>query len=328
MAFKLGFVGVGSIARHHAKAALSLGAEICSAVSRHPGSPNWQAFARVAPDCRHAESLEALLRDDSLDGYVGCASWDVMPDIAAALLETGKPVLLEKPVALSLGSALRLAEKAEDKSNCVVGYNRRFFAPVAALKEAIERQRPIGVSLRVCEPIHRQRDRFGPEIVANLLAFSSAHFVDTLLHLMGPVTIETLSAFQHEGPLHPFVSYAGTLRSRDGVPILFEVSAETPGPSELRVRFADEQCWVLSPMEQAAVYQGSIVREGPTEQSARIYEPNCIRRIRADDTFKPGIHEQMACFLSGADTPAATLQDAVAVMAFIEALKKTPTCNR
>lgn len=324
MAFRLGFVGIGSIARHHAAAAQSLGAKVVAAVSRRPDSPNRSEFAIAAPDCRFVDSLAALIAQDDIDGYVVCAPWDAVAEVATALISTGKPLLLEKPVALDLRSTQALADAAGTRRDIAVGFNRRFFASVQALKSAVDRQTPIGASLRVCETVHRQRDRQGAKVVPNLLAFSGSHFLDTLLHVLGPTEIEAMAAYRHSGALSPFVSYSGMLRSKGGVPVLLEISAETPGPSELRVRFADEQCWVLSPMESAAVYRGSVVRESDSSGSVRQYVPNLVDRVDADRSQKPGIREQMANFLGGVSAPAATLHDAVNVMALIDALRETP----
>ena len=317
---KVGLVGVGVMAQHYAALLHSEGVTVSAACGRSLESENWRAFEAAAPACRRVPGLLDLMADDSLDGIIACASWNEMPDIATTLVQWHKPVLLEKPVALNLADARALSENAGN-NRIVVGYNRRFYEPVTRLRERLRDVMPRSVSCSLSETVFRQRERFGAEIVPHLLAFSSAHALDLLQYLLGPLSIGVIYAREDTGPSAPFISYNGVLESANGTPINFSLNGDDPSSSEIRLRFDDGAAWVLSPFETLTVYKGMSVHPPTVARPVRRYEPTIIRRIDADFTWKPGLLGQVRAFISGDDSATANLKDAVSVMALIEAIK-------
>lgn len=327
---KVGLIGIGAIAKKHAEAVAALGGEVVAACAGRPDSPNWPGFLEVAPTCRRLPDWRAVVDDPEVEAIVACAPWDRSPEMSEALIEaTDKPLLLEKPVALSAAQALRLVERAGDRDHIIVGYNRRFYEPVAALREAIARQRPVGASVRIGETVIRQVERFGPEIAPHLLAFSSAHALDLAVHLLGPLSVRALAHHrtEHQPPSAEdgFLSVTAMLTNRDGVPVTVEVTAEDPGPNEVRFRFDGGLAYRLAPLESLQVLQGIRIEEPGPGRTVRRFEPIEIDRVEADGAIKPGVPGQMAAFLTGDRGPAAGLRDALRVMELLEAFKRPAT---
>jgi predicted dehydrogenase len=321
MATRLGFIGIGSIAAHHAAAGEFLGAVVAGACAGRPDSPRWHGFLQKHPGCIASKTPEELAAREDIDALVVCPSWDKVCPVAMSVADHGKPMLLEKPIALTAREARALAARVAGSAPALVGYNRRFYEPVQALRDRIKTTRPIGVSVRISETASRHVERQGRAVLEHLLAFSSAHTLDLLTHLLGRPRVVNARRHRHAGALDPFESIVALLETKEGIPVTLEILGDDPGPSEMRFRFDDASCWVLAPLERLTVYQGTDVLEADAESPIRRFVPRPVDMLDADMRSKPGITAQMRAFLTGNLGPGATLGDAIEVMDLIEALK-------
>jgi predicted dehydrogenase len=128
---RVGVVGLGNIAHHHATQLAELDAEIV-------GGMDIDADARR----RFAEAYDADTFED-VDNLLATVEAAVVTtpnrfheEYAVAALDAGVDVLLEKPLAHDVASAERIAAAARDASDafCMVGFNNRFANPVQVLK--------------------------------------------------------------------------------------------------------------------------------------------------------------------------------------------------
>jgi predicted dehydrogenase len=321
---RLGFLGAGPMARAHGAAAVALGAEIAAVCTAREDSPNWDEFRKIAPHARHMTDGEALLADDTIEGVVACLPWNLMPQWAARLMETPRPVLMEKPIALEEGGIGKLAEEsAETVGNKLVGYNRRFYETVARLRERVNKGGLKAVRVVIAESIDIWAQRRGRDVIAHLMPFCSAHTLDLMLHILGPLRPVALASFPEKGEAAPFVSFNGVLTTQEGVAVTLALNADDPANTVLRCLFDDGTAWELSPLETLTVYKGLDVRPATQQGNIRRYSPQVEARHEVDAGFKPGCHAQMAAFLSGNFRPGATIEDAVAVLDLIAALDAT-----
>src|SRR5690606_31666311 len=110
------------------------------------------------------------------------------PEATLDLLRTaavhGKPVLVEKPVATS--SDL-LAPYRSVWPNVIVGYNRRFYAAVAAAKAFIDRQDSCMVHMQLPDSVPPPGT--GADREHNVRS-NSVHGFDLLRHLVGDVAVK------------------------------------------------------------------------------------------------------------------------------------------
>jgi len=113
MADKLsvGVVGAGTIARSHIKAIGSLDNIRLAAVMDPDGE---RARAEAGPrGARAYEDLESLLADPGVEAVHVCSPHNVHGDQVVAAAGSGKHVLVEKPMALTLAECDRMIEAAE-----------------------------------------------------------------------------------------------------------------------------------------------------------------------------------------------------------------------
>ncbi len=81
---------------------------------------------------------DELIASDDLDGVVICAPSFIHESLAAACLEAGKHVLVERPLALSPGGARKLLKVARTTGKGIVlGQSHRYQANVRALRSAV-----------------------------------------------------------------------------------------------------------------------------------------------------------------------------------------------
>ena len=89
---------------------------------------------------RHGASAVpwAHATDDIADATVVAVGTDVHGDLLDRILRHGRPVLCEKPIALTLADTQRVIDLADEHAVPLqIGFQRRFDAPIRAVKDAI-----------------------------------------------------------------------------------------------------------------------------------------------------------------------------------------------
>ena len=318
---RLGFLGAGPMARAHAAAALALGAEIEAVCTAREDSPNWDEFRKIAPHARHMTDGEGLLADDAVDAVVACLPWNLMPRWVTRLMKAPLPVLMEKPIGFDADEVRTQAEAATATlGDKLVGYNRRFYETAILLRERVEKGGLKAVRVVISESVESQVGRHGRDIIARLISFSSAHALDLLLHVLGPLRPVAFAPFPEKGEAAPFVSINGMLATVENVPVALALNVDDPANTGMRCLFDDGTAWELSPLETLTIYKGLDVQPPMPQENIRRYSPRVEARHEVDASFKPGFRGQMAAFLSGEHGPGARVNDAVAVLDLIDSL--------
>jgi len=99
--------------------------------------PDQDALA-FAPEAARASSLEAILADPGVSGVVVATPARTHGGLAAAVLEAGKDVLVEKPLTLDETSGRELVRLAEERNRVLmVGHVTLFHPAIEKLKELI-----------------------------------------------------------------------------------------------------------------------------------------------------------------------------------------------
>ena len=245
----LGFIGAGKMARHHARAAVSLGAEIVAGTTGRPMSRNMLSFSQVVSPPIYGMTVmpdaETLLKSERVEGVVVCAPWDSMAFEAYRAISSEKPALVEKPIALTAYQARGLIGKSKSH-RALVGFNRRFYEPVRRLKKRIDQGGLKAANVVISEYIEHHRKTTGSEVIPYLIEFTSVHTIDLMLHLFGPLGPVYIKASKQG----EFTNYNGLLRRNDGTPISLSLNADDPSRVGIWCRFDDGTTWVLSPLER------------------------------------------------------------------------------
>ncbi|QNE35658.1 Gfo/Idh/MocA family protein [Leifsonia shinshuensis] len=125
-------VGAGRMGRAHAEAWAACGVPVRWVVSprRRPDL--------AAPGARWATSLDEALDDPGADLVSICTPTPTHTDLAVQALAAGRSVLLEKPIALTIADAERVADAAARAPGVLmVAHVVRFFPGYAALAERV-----------------------------------------------------------------------------------------------------------------------------------------------------------------------------------------------
>ena len=298
---KLGFIGIGQMARHHAAAAVSLGAEITAACSSSIYSDDWADWPYPSHKCSTIAEVAS-----HCDKMVVAVPWDRMTEVSRDAMRL-RPCLLEKPVALSVD--------AVPSGDAFVGFNRRFYKSVQRLKSK-GTDNLVSVHVVISEWVHHHIALTGRAVIPYLLEYTSCHTLDLLLYLLG----EDIQ-FDYLRSANDRIN--GLLICND-IPIHLSINNNDPSPIGLWFRYPDE-LWKLSPLEKLEIYHGIEI----TDSVPRVYSPRLIEtvgnsshavpQVLADQ--KPGILSQMSHFLAGDTSIAANLDDQRRVLALIHGLK-------
>ena len=108
---RIAFAGTGEINKIHARAAQSLGLELTAAVNHRPDS--MAEFGREFGITRQYDSIEAMLKDRSLDALVVSTPNYLHAPQTIAALNAGVHVMVEKPMAMDANEAREMCEAAE-----------------------------------------------------------------------------------------------------------------------------------------------------------------------------------------------------------------------
>lgn len=158
--------------------------------------PNAASGSKAASDfgVRHFTDAAAALTANAADAYIVAAPDTLHEDVCRTLLDAGKPVLLEKPMAHDLSAAKAIAKAAErNGARLLVGHILRFDPRYCEAAAAVK-------SGRIGEPIHGSSGRFTNREVglrmngnSSVCFYLGVHDVDALQWISGSDIIAVYS---------------------------------------------------------------------------------------------------------------------------------------
>ncbi len=166
----------------------------------------------------------AMLAQGDVDAvYIGTPT-ELHLDHTMQVLESGRHVLVEKPLAVSIEDCLKMADAARDRGLALtVGHSHSFDRPVAAMREIIrsgELGRPRMINTWCyTDWVYRPRrpDELRPEIGGGVTYRQGAHQFEILRALCDapPVTVFA-RAFDHDPQRQTIGAHSATLAFADG----------------------------------------------------------------------------------------------------------------
>ena len=129
---RLGLIGAGRWGQIYIKTLKSLlGVELTRLCSSNP-----ESAALVGPACEITRDWRALIKADDLDGVIVATPPALHAEMVEAAVVAGVPVMVEKPLTMNLGEALRLQRIIEQSGVTVLVDHIHLFHPgYVALKE-------------------------------------------------------------------------------------------------------------------------------------------------------------------------------------------------
>lgn len=215
----IGFIGAGSFAQKFLIPFAKQGGELISVATTRGTT----AMSVAGKFCfqEHSTDPNSILRDPAVNIVFIATRHDTHAMFAAAALEAGKNVFVEKPLALNEGELDRVLEVAarQGASRLMVGYNRRF-SPLAseARKTFQSVAGPLVINYRVNAGLipkdhWTQTEQGGGRILGEV-----CHFVDLLQFLTGsdPVSVFAACIAANNAQMPDQDNVTITLRFRNG----------------------------------------------------------------------------------------------------------------
>jgi predicted dehydrogenase len=284
----LWLVGAGRMAVAYAKIAQALGRDL-RVVGRGEGSA--ATFTEQTGIACHPGGIEASLAAVGAPAEAVIAiNVEHLAATAIRLMEAGtKRILIEKPAGVTVAEVTTVAETAARLgAEVFVAYNRRFYASVDAVRQAVEED---GGATFFSFEFTEVSDviagsAFTPEVKANWLYANSTHVIDLAFFVGGTPT--ELDA-QIDGSLswHPSAArFAGSGRTDKGALFSYLADWDAPGRWGVEVMTKHRRL-VLRPMEQLQVQK----------RGSFTLEPVAIDDT-LDRTYKPGLYRQTEAFMA------------------------------
>ena len=314
---RLGVVGMGGFGTLHALTALGLAeAELVAVVARRQASLD--AFAEKAPGIPGYLDLAVAAEESGAEAWIVASTTSSHVPLTRLLLEAGKPVLLEKPIAKDADEAASLAPLVrEDSGNLMLGHILLFNSEFRQLQDELRQCGPVRYIDAVRHRPVTIMDSYPGESPFHLTMTHDLYCVQALLNRAEPVRF---SAQVHHTPAGQIDLALAQLQWEDGTLASLTASfMTTPGMG------ADG----FDRME--AFGDGWAARLTPNPRPIELYQEKArwpmALEIRADASGASGMMaEELRCFCrvvrGAAPVPmGATYQDAMQLMGWLERLE-------
>lgn len=190
MTFKLAVIGAsGWAGSRHVKAFCEAGAEIVFLVDPRPST------AQEANHCGARHLVDYRDIHGSIDGAVVALPPSLQPEVCAALLRRGIPVLCEKPLATTVAAAAPLMQPDVPRERLMVGFMLRFHPAIARVEDWVSSHHVVVVNVRSVAYKPQvdgwRRERAGGGVVL----INAVHPLDTVPLLLRdtPTVVATLA---------------------------------------------------------------------------------------------------------------------------------------
>ncbi|MBO6805959.1 Gfo/Idh/MocA family oxidoreductase [Thalassospira sp.] len=320
---KIGFLGTGAVALDHAACASAMGASIVGGVAQSAQSKSFQLFARRFPEVEYFPDPDSMLNSGKVDAIVMCLPWEVQEKWLNWALECNKPVLIEKPIALS-GALLsqHLEKPCVRLDNKVVGYNRRYYETVQQLRDRLGRGGLRAADVTISEDLTSLSRRRGVRCLDYSLENSGCHIIDTAVFLFGALNVRHMTSYSVPFEGQNFQCYNGLLETEKLIPVGFSSNSFDPVKVGIRCKFDDGTFWCLTPTEVLSIYEGYDIVERDGDCEVRRYEPKLRERYVEEAILRPGFGKQMEAFLKREIGPGCTPTEALKTLKLISSIKE------
>lgn len=297
-------IGAGAIAPFHIAALRAAGFDV-GHLAASKGSRRAAQLAQESGIPNTWSDPYELIDSNSWDAIVIAASTEAVPDLLSSVIVTGKPCLVEKPVAFDPEVIRRFAGHDPDIR---VAYNRRLYDASSEAKGFAGR----GPCLFRME----LPDGIGPEDseLAGLrpVRENSVHGLDLLAYVVGRYRIDGVLA------THDPRGRVAVVTSEHGHVGTIVLNWNCPANFSLVLDHAPQR-FELRPFELGTLYDGMDVVEPSSEVPVRRYVPKAVSQTSSfpgPDGVKPGFLAQATSLMrrvrEGAwDERSATIDDAV-----------------
>jgi predicted dehydrogenase len=284
MSKKLVVIGSGKIAISHIEAARANGFDLFSIC----GSNNSKTALDLAEkyDFTHYfPELETMLETTFDAAAIICSTINI-PKVYEKLYEKNVPILAEKPYSFNSEDFI---DKMLNNKKLLVGYNRRYYSSIRALKEKIESEFFYNAVVEISE-ISWDSNSSVIEREQSVLE-NSVHSLDLILYLFGDYDSIEINRSFIAGNLQ---SINARLLYSSGANVDLRISFGIPLNNSISVRFKDSIAY-CKPMELFYLHSKMKMIPADSQVKFKRYQPIAVENwtlSEYDNSFKPGFYLQ------------------------------------
>ena len=318
---RIAIIGLGNIAHKHAEVIAALpGADIVAGVRRD--ADLGKTFCANYGIPHFFQSTDALLSWGGFDAAVVACGHNFTVEISKAVLSTGRPCLIEKPVGFSEAETRSVLEAAAAGATWgMVAVNRRFYSIIRKAHELIAEAGGLrAIRVEHTEWMHQAATwGLADDILDRIYYVNGIHLLDTMCFLAGiPDSTDSVARLFAERRN----AYDAMFRFPSGTVGHYSGQWYAPGRWALDL-FAEDLRITFPRMEEALIQR--------TGQ-----DPLPLPLDPIDQKFKPGFYRQMDAFvklLQNGIKPcdpgqnwdgACLLPEAVRIMGVVDAVAAMP----
>ncbi|WP_347306793.1 Gfo/Idh/MocA family oxidoreductase [Corynebacterium sp. SA-MJD20WY100] len=234
---RIGVIGVGKMGSDHVQRIVerTKGAQVTVITDYFRETA--EKVSATAPGSRVVDTWEELIAADDVDAVIIASPGQFHKDQAIACIKANKPVLCEKPLAMTPEDAYEVVQVENDHGASLVslGFMRRFDAEYVELKDALDAGELGETMVMNCK--HRNAE-VGPEFKDEMMVYDSAvHEIDAINYFFGEPIVEvqtitpTPSTNAHPGQHDPMIFI---FRTESGRIITDELYVNTKAGYEVR----------------------------------------------------------------------------------------------
>ena len=285
---RFAFVGTGKIAFEHAKVIHALGHLITVAISRTENK-QFKAFcSKFDIKNKYSTSENFILNKDKYDAIIICTPWYITENIIENYIPLNKPILVEKPLTLSLKKFNYLQENY-NLNNLLVAFNRRYYDFIPYIKEILKNEKVLHIDALSSEPFSTMDSSHN--LNDNMLYFYSIHLIDLLSYLLG--NLELINVIKV--PYKDKTNYIVELFSEElKCPIQLKILLDINQNSFIKFYGVNNTIELL-PFEKLRIYD-KITKK--TTHEGTEYFPNLKEEFKTSSEFKAGFLNQINFFIT------------------------------
>ena len=318
---KLAVIGCGNIAQFHLPAMSDVGFDIVSIA----GSKNSKNVYNIAKkyDINKVfnDPADTLKKPADWDALLILSPVSTIVDYLELAVPFGKPILVEKPVALD---HLHLQNLIKYK-NIRVAYNRRFYSGAVFAKKFVK-DHPKSL-IKVTIPEQRKDPEHNMDFPNRLPLLSyenSVHMFDLMNYISEDIKWKDVSSIKS---VDKYVATAALGYSANGATIQLDSYFNASDNFSINI-IADNERVEMKPIEVTSLFKGMKVNEPTEEIPIRLYTPMLKNKIidSPGNGHKPGFLGQAQDFmnfcLGGRDCTGADIMDAYSALKLAHSLVK------
>lgn len=188
----IGFLGAGTFAQNYLLPPLKDSEVKLHSVST-ASSVNAMTVAKRFGFVNASTDSDEIINDPDINAIFCATRHDLHSEYVVKAIKAGKPVFVEKPLAVNLEELNEIDKAVKEYSGRVmVGFNRRFSQPFRDIKQFFsQRNEPMTISYRVNAGMPPKTFWvFRPEQGGGRIIGEACHFIDTMCFLTGATPIK------------------------------------------------------------------------------------------------------------------------------------------